>query len=501
MAPAPLAAALLLGSLLSLANGHAYITQPAMRGGAFNQPLNGYCPQCLGSSSLPLPTCGQRKFLDVASPVTELRAGELAEFAIRMTAHHKGHFVFRLCDRHLDGTSGGFQAEEACLNEHVLKRARPEEVHSDCVPNDSRGDCQPYDEANPGYWYLPPPGQSEYRFHYWIPSNLTCQSCTLQWWWMSANSCTPHDDAYACYFREMARSGWNAAAWWGGASASANCPAVQAPPRECGEQFKNCADVRVVDGSGTFAPTPPPAPTLPPTPAPTLAPGAGCVHQTDCSRSDWCNDPKFTTWCPGHPASNCPSPHCTVSGGRPGQAPTAAPTARPTAPPTQAPSTTSAPRPTPPSPATSSITPTTTGSTQPPTLSSSTAGPTTTSTSGAQTTAAPPAPPPTASPMPSPAPSSTPAPSPLPSPAPSPAPPVSTVCTECAATHPGAACVWPTGQCYRVLEDICAHFQGTWCGGASLAESGLTKTKRHRAFLGVALLQAPALELRQHEEL
>jgi hypothetical protein len=92
-------------------------------------------------------TCGKANFLNVVGPMTELRAGEMAEFEVKVTAHHKGHFVFRLCDQALSSHTGGLQNEEECLNKHVLKRARPKEVHGDCQPNDQRGDCQPYDEA------------------------------------------------------------------------------------------------------------------------------------------------------------------------------------------------------------------------------------------------------------------------------------------------------------------------------------------------------------------
>lgn len=172
--------ALLLVAIPVLASGHAYLTKPEMRGGANDNAGNGYCPQCLGSTNLPMATCGNAHFLDVDGPVTELVAGEMAEFAVTITAHHKGHFVFRLCDQALSSETGGYQAEESCLNEHVLHRVRPEEVHSDCHANDARGDCQPYDEYNPGHWYLPPPGPSVHRFHYWIPSHFTCERCTLQ---------------------------------------------------------------------------------------------------------------------------------------------------------------------------------------------------------------------------------------------------------------------------------------------------------------------------------
>merc|ERR1719491_1858149 len=238
-----------------------------------------------------MPTCGKSNFLDFAGPVTTLTAGSLVQVEIKVTAHHKGHFQFRLCDRAIDSSLGGLSGEEACLNEHILERARPEEIHSDCQPNDKRGDCQPFDEANPSYWYLPPASvgdsinlletsepslaqvkshttaSANYKFHYHLPG-VTCEVCTLQWWWLSANSCTPHPDAYRCYFQEMQSLGWNASDWCGGAcSFAGTCPDEQGPMQNCGEQFKNCADVRLVHGS---SPTPPvgPAPTPPEEPEP-----------------------------------------------------------------------------------------------------------------------------------------------------------------------------------------------------------------------------------------
>ncbi|CAK0801617.1 unnamed protein product, partial [Prorocentrum cordatum] len=271
----------------------------------------------------------------------ELRAGELAEFAITVTAHHKGHFVFRLCDHRLDSQAGGYQAQEDCLNEHVLSRARPEEVHADCQRDDPRGDCQPYDEANPGHWYLPPHSGShldraQHRFHYWIPADLTCESCTLQWWWMSANSCTPHPDAYKCYFQEMERQGWDARAWCDGVcSYQGECPAEQSAPVLCGEQFKNCADVRVVGGGATRGPTPAPAPTpvSAPTGAPTSSPtapaGSACVQNLNCAVNDWCADSTYAGWCPLHPAGDCPSPQCVASSPAPSPEPEPGPVPEP----------------------------------------------------------------------------------------------------------------------------------------------------------------------------
>merc|ERR1719195_2144453 len=229
-----------------------------------------------------MPTCGRDSFLNYGDgPVTPLTVGQRVQFEIRVTAHHKGHFQFRLCNQTISSAMGGPVAEEACLNEHILQRVHPEDVHLDCEPNDARGDCQPCDEANPSYWYLPPVSVGDavlleeassaqrleqatsaqvrshsaavlatYKFHYLLPQNVTCEKCTLQWWWSSANSCTPHPDAYRCYFQKMEKLGWSARAWCSGACEfSGTCPDIQRPATECGEQFKNCADVRIQSGS------------------------------------------------------------------------------------------------------------------------------------------------------------------------------------------------------------------------------------------------------------
>jgi len=294
-----------VAALLSLpvsVQGHAYIYFPPMRGGAFNNLGNEYCPQCLGDTALPLPTCGKDSFLDHTSgPVTTLTAGQQLQVEIRVTAHHMGHFEFRLCDQTMSSAFATLADQEECLNQHVLERVRPENIHSDCTQNDERGDCQPFDEANPSYWYLPPASAGDavlleaahsrsptgaafaevkshsdfngivYKIHYQLPEGVTCEKCTLQWWWSSANSCTPHPDAYRCYFQRMQSLGWRASDWCNGACEfDGTCPAVQGGATLCGEQFKNCADVQIVSGQVTQHGSEPPSPaptSVAPTPA------------------------------------------------------------------------------------------------------------------------------------------------------------------------------------------------------------------------------------------
>jgi hypothetical protein len=182
---------------------------------------------------------------------------------------------------------------------------------------------------------------AEYMFHYWMPASFACTKCTLQWWWMSANSGAPHPDAYNCYFQKIEQLGWNAQAWCSGAcSYSGPCPTTQNGPINVGEQFKNCADVSVVDNgasgdgrAGTAAPTPaPPSPmpgssTAPMTPSPTQqstmpatptdCSGQPCDSMLHCrsqwghcgASSDYCNsESTWTAPCSEQGSSSEPEP-------------------------------------------------------------------------------------------------------------------------------------------------------------------------------------------------
>merc|ERR1712187_807390 len=136
--------------------------------------------------------------------------------------------------------------------EHVLERADPP---ADCVPNDPRGDCQPIDESNKDYWYLPPPGQPVHEMQYKIPSTLSCEKCTLQWRWYTANSCSPDPQANACYFKKLQNLGWDSSKWCGAYCGTCNAALLatnmsqarkSSAPLNCGEQFRNCADLKIL---------------------------------------------------------------------------------------------------------------------------------------------------------------------------------------------------------------------------------------------------------------
>merc|ERR1719221_1425821 len=98
-----------------------------------------------------MPVCGRSAYTDVVGLVTQLKSGSKVTFEVEVTAHHKGHFQFRLCDKTIKSGVNG----NACFDRFPLRRAKPSEIHSDCGVNDKRGDCQPYYEDLSDLWFLP----------------------------------------------------------------------------------------------------------------------------------------------------------------------------------------------------------------------------------------------------------------------------------------------------------------------------------------------------------
>lgn len=262
----------------------------------------------------------------------------------------------------------GEAAQDGCFQQHVLRRARPEEVHSDCQVDDPRGDCQPYLEDYAEYWFLPPAAYNEqsassnwndadampvdgynthpnllqesvnssysaggrYKMTFWIPSDFTCSQCTLQFWYRTANSCTPDNEAYRCYFQNMQNVGWDvesflgggyyprwqAEGWDGQVCPTAKQTNVLVRKNNGGEQFKNCADVSVgSEGSGDSSGSPP-APSPPvtqpePEPEPASEP-ATPAPATPTTEPE--PEPEPATPAPATPAPASPVPATNPSG-------------------------------------------------------------------------------------------------------------------------------------------------------------------------------------------
>eukprot|EP00931_Biecheleriopsis_adriatica_P057193 TRINITY_DN3391_c0_g1_i1.p1 TRINITY_DN3391_c0_g1~~TRINITY_DN3391_c0_g1_i1.p1 ORF type:complete len:454 (+),score=53.08 TRINITY_DN3391_c0_g1_i1:91-1362(+) len=297
---------LVLVALFPSVLGHSYLANPASRNLLAKLAGKEDCPHCLqsggpdnvkerGAGVWPSreapgshglcgdPVQGQANperladetYLKEGPVVATYRPGEVVEFHIVVSTHHRGHYEFRICDRALDGTRLTSAAEgQACLDAHLLERAAPME---DCVVNDPRGDCQPVDPKHPERWYLPPPGTQTQQagsnftddmapqypvanevhiMRYTIPADLRCSSCTLQWYWSSGNSCY-YDGDYFDYYELLDTLGW---------AVADRQPQISEPWANCdtkccktggsfGEEFWNCADIAVLDDGTTHSMT------------------------------------------------------------------------------------------------------------------------------------------------------------------------------------------------------------------------------------------------------
>merc|ERR1719498_2304854 len=152
--------------------GHGWITKPAAR-----QSSN--CQHCLNGPQL----CGAADATDnYKGPVVTWREGSVVEVTIAVTAHHKGHYEFSICDQVITSSTSNAQA---CLDAHILERASAEEAGIfNCQSGDRRAACQPIDERHRERFYLPPPGFSPsngntHTFYLKLPTGLKCDACTM----------------------------------------------------------------------------------------------------------------------------------------------------------------------------------------------------------------------------------------------------------------------------------------------------------------------------------
>uniref|UniRef100_A0A0G4GJU6 CBM1 domain-containing protein n=1 Tax=Chromera velia CCMP2878 TaxID=1169474 RepID=A0A0G4GJU6_9ALVE len=200
------------------------------------------------------------------------KSGGIIDIEVVITAHHRGHYEFFLCDvRDLPDPSG--RLEQACFNKHPLRR----------VPID--GEISPVDPLYPGRYYLEPPcardhveqsvanGYKEHftsaqttRMQYYLP-DIECEHCVLQWYWWEANRCNPigYRQEYFATVKEFPDC--PAEDWW--VQNLGDCLTKNTYT----EEFWNCADISITrDG----APVPTIIPTAPPSsPTTTTTEAAG----------------------------------------------------------------------------------------------------------------------------------------------------------------------------------------------------------------------------------
>ncbi|PNF41958.1 hypothetical protein B7P43_G14640 [Cryptotermes secundus] len=126
---------------------------------------------------------------------------------VELTANHRGYFEFRLCPNNAPRRTG----TQACLDKYVLRRAKFAGVS---------------DEQNHETRYYPAAGNKVFETRYLLPAGLTCTQCILQWRYIAGNN-------------------------WG--TCENGTGAVGCGPQE---EFRACADVEIVDSSGSADETP-----------------------------------------------------------------------------------------------------------------------------------------------------------------------------------------------------------------------------------------------------
>ncbi|XP_069126493.1 uncharacterized protein [Argopecten irradians] len=269
-----------LVTIVSHVRGHGYMTDPPSRSIASDNPSYRYdTPQGLNcggrwkqtqnndkcgpcgddySQSQPRDNEEDGKYYDPSYIRPKYASGDTIPVAVKITAHHKGFFDFKLCAS-ADKTRRTTQLED-CLAEHPLEIV-------DDVTN-TRGLT----------WDLTSDRKGTIQLKVVLPAGVSCDHCVLRWRWVAGNN-----------------AGKNAKQ----------------------EEFRNCMDIEI-EGNGNVTPAPwSPGPTPAPTQAYTQAPmvtscpnnyvlsctSVAPLPDIDCVNS-WC-----TSQCSAH-SSECTSARC-----------------------------------------------------------------------------------------------------------------------------------------------------------------------------------------------
>ncbi|EER00933.1 conserved hypothetical protein [Perkinsus marinus ATCC 50983] len=263
-------------SILAIVKGHGWIESPKARN-AVAGPDNHYCRQCGNSGgtvnrirekNAPFPDnhdaegthglCGdpfegggtnlpppaQQTYMQQGPVKATYTQGQNIVIEMDLTVHHWGHFEYRICEGGLSGQKYPTQkAGQDCLNKNLLVRpdpkSRPECRNAKNI-DASNYDCQPLDTAHPERWYLPPQSYGpKYKMTFKLPDDLTCSLCTMQWNWITGNSCLV--DGYKEYFAKFKEEYPNMDSSWD----QSNSPKDSCDLARDGEQFWNCADIKI----------------------------------------------------------------------------------------------------------------------------------------------------------------------------------------------------------------------------------------------------------------
>ncbi|XP_022256420.1 uncharacterized protein LOC106472108 [Limulus polyphemus] len=207
---------LILLSLVGLCRPHGYLQDPPSRSSmwrfGFDNPINwndnelfcggfrrqwvvnnGKCGICGDPWDEPQPRANENGGKYGNGIIVETyENGQTITAAVNITAHHKGHFEFRICPVRYENQ----KEDQDCLDQHVLELA-----------------------DGSGYKYILPLGSGKgvFLIDLKLPHGLTCERCVFQWHYRTANT-------------------------WG--ICEDGTGAVGCGPQET---FRGCADIRIED--------------------------------------------------------------------------------------------------------------------------------------------------------------------------------------------------------------------------------------------------------------
>jgi hypothetical protein len=194
-----LAALLAILSIAPAVHAHGYLQSPRSRqfvafqdgrdwGGDQNTPQKEYEPWSANKKA-PGETCGTIGGRNYDFPKNALggalaprvqvayNCGQQIDVDVRITAHHKGHFVLKACP-----ISPGQTASQACFDRYRLRFISGQGANFD--PNyPDRAYLPPYQGGNTQGW--------TYRYRFQLPAGLSGDLVLLQWHYITANSCLP----------------------------------------------------------------------------------------------------------------------------------------------------------------------------------------------------------------------------------------------------------------------------------------------------------------------
>lgn len=331
--------ALGLSTFIGSAHGHGYMFEPLSRnyyaylhglswGSQSGVPDKEYCSHCLNTKG-PGSVCGTSEqgvnydlWLDSQgepmpwnSNGNIYQEGDIITISSFLASHHTGHMEVRACPH-------GRESTQECFDRPNHRLTFVEDLIYD----------MPQDENYPerGYYYGSCDfNNNEFSMKFKLPENLHGQKVLLQYWYFTANSCTP--EGYAEYYG--ANSGLDSDFWneelpvctdaqWTEEFYAGDWP----------ERFVNCAEVTILSSGDPNTPvstqepvvvdeipqivpppveSPTPEPTMAPVPEPTMAPVVpvtptapeppvdnsggdldGCCSNDYKTCATWCNQSK-----------------------------------------------------------------------------------------------------------------------------------------------------------------------------------------------------------------